>query len=423
MEFLYNLSLVDGPFYWTILGAGIAGSAFLLLRRDRRWLVSILVSLAVASGVVSVIHWLLVNVLSVFPEDLPFEVLVWSTVAFSALALFFFRLPGSSWLGRSAAGVSLGAVLLLSALQINSYFGLNHTVADLFGHNVGRIPQLEEGFKRGSSRTLPVSLPDGGIVRRASIPGIESGFKAQDAFIYLPPAYQSADRSRLPVLVLFAGQPGRPADWLTGGLLEPAMNTFAARHGGVAPVVVVVDPNGSDTANTMCMDSRIARADTYLAIDVPRWINSTLEVSADPRKWTVGGFSFGATCAVQMTTLHPEIYPSFIAFSGEREPSLGPDRQRTIQAAFGGDSAAFDALAPLNLMKQRSYDGHAGFFAVGAADGEFVRYATELAGAARTSGFDIRHASVSGAGHSWAVAVQELPSAMEFLAPRWGLVP
>ncbi|BAS17360.1 hypothetical protein AHiyo8_56630 [Arthrobacter sp. Hiyo8] len=210
MEFLYNLSLVDGPFYWTIFGAGIAGSAFLLLRWDRRWLLSIVVSLIAASGVVAVIHWLLVNVLTVFPEDLPFDVLAWSTVAFSALALFLFRLPGSSWRGRSAAGFSFFAVLLLSAFQINSYFGLNHTAADLFGHNVGRIPQLEEGFKRGSSRTLPVSLPEGGLVRRASIPGIESGFTAQDAFIYLPPAYQSADRSQLPVLVLFAANPDVP---------------------------------------------------------------------------------------------------------------------------------------------------------------------------------------------------------------------
>ena len=422
MDFLYNVRLVDGPFYWTVVGAGVAGSVFLLLRRDRRWLLSIVLSLAAASGVVAVIHWLLVNVLTVFPEDLPIDVLVWSTVAFSALALFLFRLRGSSWRGRSAAGISFASVLLLSALQINSYFGLNHTAADLFGHYVGRIPELEAGFKRGVSGNAPVAALEGGIVRRASIPGIESGFTAKDAFIYLPPAYLATNRSQLPVLVLFAGQPGRPADWLTGGLLEQNMNSFAARHGGVAPVVVVVDPNGSDTANTMCMDSRIARADTYLAIDVPRWINSTLEVSADPRKWAVGGFSFGATCAVQMTTLHPETYPSFIAFSGEREPSLGPDRGRTIQTAFGGDAAAFDALTPLTLMKQRSYDGHAGYFAVGAADSEFVRFASELAAAARMSGFDVRHASVPGAGHSWAVAVQELPSAMEFLAPRWGLV-
>lgn len=422
MESLLSLSLVDGPLFWTILGSGIAGSVFLLLRRDRRWVLAIAVSLLAASGVVAVVHWLLVSVLTVFPEDLPFDVLVWSTVAFSALALLFFRLPGSSWRVRSAAGASFIAVLLLAALQINGYFGLNHTAADLFGHNVGRIPQLEEALKKGFSRSIPEALPEGGTVRRASIPGRESGFQAQDAFIYLPPAYHSADRSQLPVLVLLAGQPGRPADWLTGGRIEPAMNAFAARHAGVAPVVVMVDPNGSDTANTMCMDSRIGRADTYLAIDVPRWINSTLEASADPRKWAVGGFSFGATCALQMTTLHPETYHSFISFSGEREPSLGPDRQRTVQTAFGGDSAAFDALTPLNLMRERSYHGHAGFFAVGATDGEFVDYAAELAAAARTSGFDVRHAVVSGAGHSWAVAVQELPSALEFLAPRWGLV-
>lgn len=423
MDYLDKVSLVDGPFFWSILGAGVAGGAFLLFRRNWRWVVSIIVAVVGAIGVVAVIHWLLVNVLTVFPEDLPIEVLAWSVLAFSALFLFLFRIRGSSWRGTSAAGVSFVAVLLLSALQINSYFGLNHTAADLFGHNVGRIPELEAGLTKGASATLPVSAHGAGIVRRASIPGTESGFKAQDAFIYLPPAYQAFDRTQLPVLVLFAGQPGRPADWLTGGLLEPTMNTFAARHGGVAPVVVVVDPNGSDTANTMCMDSRIARADTYLAVDVPRWINSTLEVSADPRKWAVGGFSFGATCAIQMTTRHPEIYPSFIAFSGEREPSLGPDRQRTIETAFGGDSAAFDALTPLTLMKRRSYAGHAGFIAVGTADSEFARFANELAAAAGGSGFDLRRASVAAAGHSWAVAVQELPSAMEFLAPRWGLTP
>jgi enterochelin esterase-like enzyme len=421
VDFLYEVSLVDGPFFWTILGAGIAGGLFLLLRLSWRWVLSVAVAVVVASGVVATIHWLLVNVLTVFPEDLPVDVLAWSVVAFSALGLFLFRFPGSSWPGRSTAGAAFVAVLLLSALQINSYFGLNHTAADLFGHNVGRIPFLEEGSKKGISGSLPASGQGAGIVRRASIPGTESGFRAQDAYIYLPPAYLASDRSQLPVLVLFAGQPGRPADWLTGGLLEPTMNTFAARHGGFAPVVVVVDPNGSDTSNTMCMDSRIARADTYLSIDVPRWINSTLKVSADTRKWAVGGFSFGATCAMQMATLHPEIYPSFIAFSGEREPSLGPDRKRTIESAFGGDVAAFEALTPLTLMKKRSYAGHAGFIAVGTADSEFTRFATELAVAARASGFDIRQAPVAGAGHSWAVAVRELPSAMDFLAPRWGL--
>ena len=68
----------------------------------------------------------------------------------------------------------------------------------------------------------------------------------------------------------------------------------------MAPVTVVVDPNGSASGNTLCMDSRIARADTFLARDVPDWIKRTLDVDPDPRQWAAGGFSFGGTCAMQM---------------------------------------------------------------------------------------------------------------------------
>ncbi|WP_423181735.1 alpha/beta hydrolase [Arthrobacter sp. NyZ413] len=421
MDSFNKVSLVDGPLFWTLLVAGVLGGAFLLFRRRWSWLLLIVLALAIAFMVVSIAHWLLVNVLLVFPEDLPLDVLAWSLLAVAALFLFLFRLHGSSWRANAASGVSLLAVILACSLQINSYFGLNHTVSDLLGHEVGRTPRLEDALTKSTAGAYSGAMPTVGLVRRATIPGTSSGFKGQDAFIYLPPAYLSSERVDFPVLVLFAGQPGRPADWLTGGLLEPTMNTFAAKHGGLAPVVVVVDPNGSDTANTMCMDSRIARADTYLSVDVPRWISATLGVSADPARWAVGGFSFGATCAMQMTTLHPDTYSSFIAFSGEREPSLGPDRVRTIATAFGGDTAAFEALTPLTNMVQRNYTGHAGFISVGTSDSEFGRFADELAVAARASGFELKQSSVTGAGHSWAVAVQELPSAMEFLAPRWGL--
>ncbi|MEZ2389250.1 alpha/beta hydrolase [bacterium RCC_150] len=417
------MSLVDGPFFWTILGTGISGAIYLLWRRSLRWVLAIASAFVIAIAVVGVAHWLLVNVLLVFPEDLPGDVLVWSVIALAALALFLFRLKGSPWHGKLLGTASVLAVVLLCALQVNRYFGLNHTVADLLGHNVAQIPELEpELRKRGPGAPTSPTPPGGeGLVRRAAIPGPTSGFNAREAFVYLPPAYFKADRGRFPVLVLFAGQPGRPADWLTGGMLEPTMNSFAANNGGMAPVVVVVDPNGSDTRNTMCMDSRIARAESYLAVDVPQWIRSNLHVSPDARKWAVGGFSFGATCAMQMVTLHPETYSAFIAFSAEREPSLGPDRNRTVDMAFGGDIAAFDALTPLNVMKRRGFSGHAGVIAVGGADGEFTAFATELAEAAREAGFDLKHAVVGGAGHSWAVALQELPGAMDFLAARWGL--
>lgn len=239
--------------------------------------------------------------------------------------------------------------------------------------------------------------------------------------MYLPPAYQTATRPSLPVLVLFSGQPGGPADWLTGGQLRSQLDRFAEAHHGVAPVTVVVDPNGTGNGNTMCMDSLIAQADTYLSQDVPAWIKSTLDVSTDPRQWAVGGFSFGGTCAMQMGTAHPEIFPSILAFSAEREPALAKDRNKTIQDSFDGDVAAFESRTPLVLMQQRNYAGSGAYLAAGETDHEFVDYMHELANAARNAGFEIEEHSIQHAGHSWDAVVRGMPGALGFLSGRWGL--
>ena len=259
------------------------------------------------------------------------------------------------------------------------------------------------------------------MLRRAGIPGTSSGFASREAYVYLPPAYQASPRPALPVLVLFAGQPGAPADWLTGGALRSRMDQYAAAHQGVAPVVVVVDPNGSASGNTLCMDSMIARADTFLAEDVPAWINRTLDVDPDPQQWAAGGFSFGATCAVQMVTRHPDIYSSALAFSSEQEPALAKEREKTIAAAYGGDTEAFDRQTPLRLMREHRFEGHAIYFAAGERDPEFVGYLEVLSDAARAAGFTVKARLVPDAGHSWETGSRGLPAGLDFLASRWGI--
>ena len=477
MDFIEDLRVVNGPVLWIAWTAGTAGLVYLLWQGGRpaarvasgataapRRLAALLppaAAILAAAALLAGAHWALIYVFSVFPGELPREVLAWSLPAVAALLLWLMRLwdtwrptgarptgarpaaarpagaraPGHNGRRRPArtTAVSTAALLgvvLLSAVQINGYFGLNHTVSDLTGTALARIQPLEDGLKRapGPSAAVPLAgwnppadLPVGGVLRRSGIPGTASGFASREAYVYLPPAYQASPRPALPVLVLFAGQPGAPADWLTGGALRSRMDRYAAAHRGVAPVVVVVDPNGSAAANTLCMDSRIARADTFLAQDVPAWINRTLDVDPDPRRWAAGGFSFGATCALQMVTRHPDIYSSALAFSSEQEPALAKEREKTVAASFGGDTEAFDRQTPLRLMRERRFDGHAIYFAAGERDPEFVGYLEVLSDAARAAGFTVDSRLVPGAGHSWETGSRGLPAGLDFLASRWGI--
>jgi S-formylglutathione hydrolase FrmB len=455
VDFVEDIRLVDGPVLWIVWGAGVAGMAYLLWRSGRRHSVSasaVVLSavLLLSAALVAGIHLVLIYVLSVFPEELPWETLVWSVPAVAALLLWLLRLHGI-W-GRkpflasipqpprpvvhrlrsavAATGALLG-VVALSAAQINVYFGLNQTVSDLTGTAVARIQPLETGLMRveGTPAAVglagwraPAELPEGAL-RRAEIPGTTSGFHSREAYLYLPPAYQSSPRPALPVLVLFSGQPGGPADWLAGGALRSRLDRFAAAHAGVAPVTVVVDPNGSAAGNTLCMDSRIAPADTFLARDVPEWINKTLDVDPDPRQWAVGGFSYGATCAMQLVTRHPEVYNAALAFSSEKEPALAKERDKTIQASFGGDTAAFERQTPLQLMKEHRFEGSAIYFGAGERDPEFIGYMDLLSAAARNAGFDVEARRIPNAGHSWETAAKGLPGGLDFLARRWGIRP
>ncbi|QSZ49307.1 alpha/beta hydrolase-fold protein [Arthrobacter sp. D5-1] len=431
MDFLSDVSLVGGPFLWFSIACGAAGGMYLLWRRRRSWPLVVVGSLAVSAGIVALIHWILVDLMATFSENLPFETLAWSVPAVAAVLLCAARLPRNSGKGRSLSVLAMLGVVLLSAVQVNLYFGLNNSVGDLLGTAVARIQPLEAGLQRSPDSSkpgpalpewkAPGAMPAHGILRKADIPGTTSGFTAREAYIYLPPAYQTEPRPKLPVLVLFSGQPGGPADWLTGGQLRSQLDRFAEAHHGLAPVTVVVDPNGSSGANTMCMDSMIAPADTYLSMDVPAWITSTLDVSDDPRLWAVGGFSFGGTCAMQMGTAHPELFPTVLAFAAEREPALAKDRNKTIQDSFDGDTAAFESRTPLALMQQRTYAGSAAYFTAGETDHEFTDYMHELADAARRAGFAAEEHTIQHAGHSWDAVVRGMPGALGFLADRWEL--
>ncbi len=275
--------------------------------------------------------------------------------------------------------LAAGAVVLAVAVQINLVFYAYPTVGTALGLpdpdriDFAEVPPPTDPVVTGRpledawAPQAPTNLPASGRYTTVAIPGATSGFAARDAVVYLPPAYFANPRPLLPVLVMLAGQPGSPEDWLNGGKLAMTMDAFAREHHGLAPVVVVPDGTGSQLANPLCLDSQLGKVASYLAVDVPTWIKDA--PAGRPRSAVLGG---------RRIVLRRNVF----AAVGD-QPSRGvPDVPRPVRSggadarrpptdrrqAFGGDEAAFVAVNPLDLMKSRRYPDTAGIIVVGTRD-------------------------------------------------------
>lgn len=427
---LLGAPLIAGALPTAVSAAGAAGGLVLVAGRARRWwtrTVPLAVTVAVAvAGLVAG----LVAVLRPFPDLLPARMLFWLAVAVGAGVLAWRQRRARWWWRRVATGLALLAVLATCLVKANAFYGYRPTLAAALGMPaVGRVdlahvPRSAPLIVARPHQPLARSwhpapdMPRAGVVASVPIPGLLSHFPARPAWLYLPPAYLSSPRARLPVLVLIAGQPGGPDDWLLAGRLATVMDAFAAAHDGLAPVVVVPDATGSPLGNTLCVDSRLGAAESYLARDVPAWAAENLDV--DPTHLAIGGFSFGGTCALQLALRHPGVYPTFLDVSGQAEPTLGTE-DRTVQQAFGGDVQAFHRVDPIDELRARRFPDVAGVFAVGRDDPVYRPQDEGLAAAARTAGMAVTIAEYPG-GHTWVVATAALGQSLPWIAGRTGLL-
>jgi S-formylglutathione hydrolase FrmB len=327
-----------------------------------------------------------------------------------------------------AAGVLCGC----AAGAVNRDTGRYPTLASLAGHRTpptarlvdfGAVPGPQSRVQTGSPTAAgwqpPARRATDGMLTHAEIPGTASGFVARPALVYLPPAYLDSPRPLLPVLVLVAGNPGQPDDWLGNGLAETA-TAFAAAHDGLAPVVVVPDALGATDAVPLCLNSRLGNVDTYLAEDVPAWVAGHLQVDDAPRARAIGGYSYGGTCAVQLATNHPDVYPTFLDMSGQDEPSIG-DHAGTVAATYGGDESAFAAVSARDVLARQRRPDVSGVFVVGAEDDEYRPQQQRMYAAARAAGMDVRYYELPG-GHSGQVWVPGLAGELGWIARRTGLI-
>ncbi|WP_344656846.1 alpha/beta hydrolase [Catenulispora subtropica] len=426
-------SLLSGPLPVLLLLAAVAAFGLLLAERTRSWWVwKAPVALGAALVLTAVLGVIVDRWWQPFPEGLPAEVLAWIGVAVTGGAVAAMRLPALGW-PRRAAALACAAIVGVTCLnQVNRYFQNYPTMRAALG------PWLDTGttFSRAAGRVTaevvappgemladvwhpPPGLPTTGTLSRVSIPGTVSHFHARDAWVYLPPAYQAVPRPRLPLLVLLPGQPGSPRDWIDAGGMQRILDVYAATHSGLAPVVLMPDATGSTIGNTLCIDSKLGNSETYLTVDVRNWVTGNLQVAPPEQGWSVGGFSFGGTCSLQLAVRAPGLYRTFLDLSGQREPTLGSHTD-TVRRTFDGDEAAFARVDPVTILRTRQFPTIAGRIISGASDREFTPQLRTVFQACRKAGMDVQMIELPGS-HSWQVWRAGLAQQLPWIAERGGL--
>jgi S-formylglutathione hydrolase FrmB len=430
-QWLLSLRLETGPFPYVVYSLSVLSLVVLATRRPvRRWLPIQLLGAIVGVGVGYLLAWLVSDVWDSFGVALTPVTRAWFGLGVGGIGFALAGLWRSRVWRTVLAASSVFLFALAGAVGVNVDVAEFPTLGSALGVNtISRLalPTAHPTPTSTAIQTLaqswhaPADLPKAGTVGTVTIPATVSHFAARPAVVYLPPAALVKNAPRLPVLEMLSGQPGSPSSVITAGNLANILNAFAAKHAGLAPIVVIPDQLGAPQLNPMCVDSALGNSQTYLTVDVPNWVNTHLHVLSARVDWAIGGFSQGGTCSIQLGAKYRGLYGSILDIAGELAPHHGTI-PATIASAFGGSAAAYTAATPLALLASGApYADTLGIFVAGQNDARFGPAALTVSTAARAAGMTVHYEQSPGTAHDWHTVQYAIQQAMPLLASRWGL--
>jgi len=410
-----TISLVAWPVVAVVVGvfavavavvAGIArGGSRLLSVRTAMWavLATSATALALHAG-------------GVVPLDIPRWFYVLAVLPFVGPALAVSAGRSLRAPARALAVACLPLGLVLAVLVVNQHYQYWPTVGALLGRDhvdplidQATLLRLADSASVGApTRTGDPAASQGRLVDLV-IPGTTSGFHARSARVWLPPGFLADPQKPRPVVEMIGGTPSWTSDWTRSASLDRIADAEAASHGGEAPLLVMVDANGTAFGDTEC----VGAAETYLTADVPAFVEAHFAVPADRAAWGLAGYSEGGTCAITLALRHPDRYAAFADLAGDSHPDVG-GHHHTVRSLFGGSEAEFAAHDPATLLTHGSYPELAGWFGSGRSDGSPRRATSGLATAARAAGLDVQEFTGPG-GHDYGFVGHALSSAIPWL--------
>ena len=325
--------LVKGAAPVVIVGLSLASLALTLRFADTTWRRQLAIGVPITAALVGIAA-LLVDGFAIIPYQFPNSYYLWVglvvlAVVMGAIGWRRFR----NW-RRVVSVVSVVLTTATAMTLVNQHYQYYPTVGTVLGvdaQNQVAADKLEDIRQQYNG-----VLPSHGVTVQVAIPGTVSGFKARHAEVWLPPAWIANRNIHLPVIELLAGVPGGPLDWTRAGFADQTAEKFANAHHGVAPIIVMPDANGSATGDTECVNSKRGQAETYLTVDVPRFVRKTYGAETSPGSMAIAGLSAGGMCSLMLALRHPDLYSTFADYAGLTSPTVGEsiEPNETTQQLF-----------------------------------------------------------------------------------------
>lgn len=417
---------ISGPVVMIIAGViGVGFFLLLFLRPSARWARTAITAIVVAGLFGWLTVWLVEDVMDVFHVGLTPRVWFWAISCFAAVGLAVVSFRHSQRWRKVVAALSIPVFVVVAGLGINTEFGLNKTLGSALGISTEDAIQLAKPDPDASvtagplwqSWKPPADQPAKGEAGTQVIPATASGFVARPAGIYLPPAALTAHPPKLPLFVLMMGQPGLPDPQY----VSAALDEFAARNNGLAPIAIVADQIGPDQNDTLCLDTaKYGNVEKYINQDVVNWAKANLNILEDREHWTIAGYSNGGQCAISFAVKYPQMWGNVVDISGEEFPGA-EDPAGNLASIFDGNQAAYDAQKPINNMKGKQFPNTTAVFTVGSDDTTYVAAAKAVSAAARDAGMTVTYYEVPNGGHVGLALNAGLTKGFDVLYPRLGL--
>ena len=126
--------------------------------------------------------------------------------------------------------------------------------------------------------------------------------------VVLPAGYEQNTQQRYPVVYLLHGHSGSFSSWIR---LKPELPEIASQRG-----MIFVCPEGK---NSWYWDSPVdpsSRFETYVAKEIPAYIDETYRTQAYPKGRAVAGLSMGGHGALWLAFRHPDVFGACGSMSG-----------------------------------------------------------------------------------------------------------